>query len=593
MNLQYFLENKNGSRLKPKSLKKENITLYNNILEYNVGNGFNDLPFNEQVWFYINRCDTKPECGVCGGETKFERVSTGYRSYCSVKCKSISKTVKDKTINTFNEKYGGHPMKNDTIKDKIKKTNMDRYGHESHLSSEIIKSKIESTNLIKYGVKRPLESKTIQDKSRNTMIDRHGVEHGLQSDDIHKKTTESLIKNNDWGVFYGKIQDTKKLLYGDKNYNNTEKNKETCLEKYGVNSVLKNPDIRNRIGDTKLRGSVSGYRFGGNIEIVSHDSDTCCVYCKVCGMETETPRHFMVMRGYRGNNMCLECNPKGKFNSENGLTHFITEEYVQNDRTVLDGLEIDILIPNKKMGIEYDGVYWHNELYVDKKYHLNKTELAKQKGYDLIHVFEDEWVNKEPIVKSIINNRLGNTLDRVYGRKCVIKEINPNVAKQFLIDNHIQGNVNSKIKLGLYHVNELVSVMTFGGNRVALGSKNREGEWEMLRFCNKLNTSVIGGASKLFKYFIKTYEPQKITTYADRRYFNGGLYENLGFMFLTNTTPNYHYVINGKRHHRYKFRKDVLVSDGYDKNKTEHQIMLERKIYRIYDCGNSKWEWVI
>jgi len=127
--------------------------------------------------------------------------------------------------------------------------------------------------------------------------------------------------------------------------------------------------------------------------------------------------------------------------------------------------------------------------------------------------------------------------------------------------------------------------MTFGSKRMVLGSKRNDNTYELLRFCNKLNTSVIGGASKLLKYFIKTYQPKEIISYADRRWSNGNLYNNLDFKFSHNSNPNYYYVINNKREYRFKYRKDVLIKNGYDKAKSEHQIMLEIGIYRIYDCG--------
>lgn len=124
--------------------------------------------------------------------------------------------------------------------------------------------------------------------------------------------------------------------------------------------------------------------------------------------------------------------------------------------------------------------------------------------------------------------------------------------------------------------------MTFGNRRVSMGKKTtNEGEYELLRFCNKLNTNVIGGASRLFKYFINNYNPLEITTYADRSISQGKLYETLGFKFFGKTEPNYYYIIDGIRHHRFNFRKDKLIKEGFDANKTEHQIMIDRKIYNI------------
>lgn len=118
----------------------------------------------------------------------------------------------------------------------------------------------------------------------------------------------------------------------------------------------------------------------------------------------------------------------------------------------------------------------------------------------------------------------------------------------------------------------------------------KESEWELVRFANKINTNVIGSASKLLKFFIKNYKPNKIVSYSDIRLFNGGLYEKLGFAKMSQSKPNYWYVINGVRHHRFNFRKSILVKQGFDENKTEQDIMSERKIHRIYDCGAIRWE---
>jgi hypothetical protein len=124
-----------------------------------------------------------------------------------------------------------------------------------------------------------------------------------------------------------------------------------------------------------------------------------------------------------------------------------------------------------------------------------------------------------------------------------------------------------------------------------MGQQSQNGSYELLRFCNKLNVNVVGGASKLLKYFIKTYKPKDIISYADRRWSQGELYKVLGFDFIHNSKPSYFYIIKDKtkREYRFKYRKDILVKQGYDKDKTEHQIMLDRKIYRIYDCGNMKF----
>jgi hypothetical protein len=133
--------------------------------------------------------------------------------------------------------------------------------------------------------------------------------------------------------------------------------------------------------------------------------------------------------------------------------------------------------------------------------------------------------------------------------------------------------------------------MTFGNKRKVLGSLHIEGDWEMYRFSNKLNMTVVGGAERLFKFFIKKYNPNTVLSFADKRYFNGTLYPKLGFDYISDTPISYWYIMGRKRYHRSFFMKHILIKDGFDSNKTAKEIMLERKIYRIYDCGNKKYIW--
>lgn len=263
--------------------------------------------------------------------------------------------------------------------------------------------------------------------------------------------------------------------------------------------------------------------------------------------------------------------------------------YVPNDKKTING-ELDIYIPAHNLAIEINGLHWHSEYYLNDDYHINKTNKCTEKNIQLLHFFEDELLEKYDVIESLIKNKLGITDRKIFARKCIIKEIDTKTSLEFLTNNHMQGNVNGSIKIGLYCGGELVSVMTFGKLRNVLGNKiKNENEYEMLRFCNKLNTIVIGGASKLYSFFKLKYKPLKVISFANRRYSNGNLYKQLKFNFEYNTLPNYWYVVGKKRKHRFLYRKDILVKEGYDENKTEHQIMSERKIPRIYDCGNIKF----
>ena len=279
---------------------------------------------------------------------------------------------------------------------------------------------------------------------------------------------------------------------------------------------------------------------------------------------------------------------------EKDLYNFISENYhgniLLNKKNIIKPLELDIYLPDLKLGFEFNGLFWHNELNKDNNYHLNKTEECEKQGIHLIHIYEDDWLFKQNIVKSRILNILNITSNKIYARKCQIKEVDDsNLIRKFLEENHQQGFISSKIKLGLFYNDELVSLMTFGHQRISMGAKSKKNNYEMLRFCNKLNTLVIGGADKLFKFFIEKHQPKEVISYADRSWSRGDLYKKLGFTFISKTPPNYYYIIDDMRKYRFNYRKDKLVREGFDPNKTEHETMLERNIFRIYDSGSLKF----
>ena len=280
--------------------------------------------------------------------------------------------------------------------------------------------------------------------------------------------------------------------------------------------------------------------------------------------------------------------------SEDEIADFIKNKgfaIIRNDRSILDNKhELDIYIPDKQFAIEFDGVFWHNEVNKPINYHLDKTEECKKKGIRLIHIFEDEWLDKSNIWKSMLNNLLGLNENRIFARKCKIKEVSMDESKNFLEENHLQGYCHSQIRYGLYYNNKLVSLMTFGKTRHFIGNSSHQ--FELLRFCNKLNTSVIGAASRLFKYFIKTVKPNNIVSYADKRWSNGNIYEKLRFHKYNESKPNYYYVIGNRRKNRFNFRKSILVKKyNCPQDMSEHEFCKSKGWYRIYDCGCLCYEW--
>jgi hypothetical protein len=288
---------------------------------------------------------------------------------------------------------------------------------------------------------------------------------------------------------------------------------------------------------------------------------------------------------------------KGISKLEKELVLFIQEIYpgkiILNDTLLLSGKEIDIYIPDTKLAIEFNGTYYHSDIHKkDKNYHLNKTKECNNLDIKLIHIWDSDWIYKKDIIKSILKNQFNVVTNKIHARKCVIKNIPRKEATLFLHHNHLQGNALSKYNLGLYYNSELVSIMTFSKLRKNLKQNNIEGHYELLRFCNKLDTTVVGGASKLFKHFIKIYSPTKIISYANRDWSDGKLYHNLNMTQLQSTPPGYNWYKSKIKYNRFNFRKDILVKQGADKNSTEYDIMLGKGFYRVWNTGNLKFEWV-
>lgn len=179
-------------------------------------------------------------------------------------------------------------------------------------------------------------------------------------------------------------------------------------------------------------------------------------------------------------------------------------------------------------------------------------------------------------------NKLNKSI-KIYARKCIIKEVNAKDALIFLKINHLQGGIGAQYKLGLYYNDELVSLMTFG---------SRFNKFELLRFCNKLNTTVIGGASKLFNYFINNYEFENLISYCNLDHGNGNLYKQLGFTYIKDTKPNYWWVIDNIKNNRYKFRISELIKKNIAlENESEIDCMYRLGHYRIYDTGSQLWHY--
>ena len=264
----------------------------------------------------------------------------------------------------------------------------------------------------------------------------------------------------------------------------------------------------------------------------------------------------------------------------------------RNNRSILDGKELDLWFPKQRIGIEFCGNYWHSEYYKDSKYHQEKFKLACNKNIKLITIFEYEWKDDE-LREKIINylKRVMYPQDNVEigERDCSVSIIDKTESREFQSKYHLMGAGVSNIDIGLRKDGELIGVMTFSKPRFA-----KDIEWEMVRIAWKAGVIVNGGSEKMFKYFLDTVNPSSIITYADLSKFSGAVYKRLGFKFVSLTDPEYVWYNTSSKQilSRYKTqKKDLVASDIESEHESEAEIMHKNGWIRIYDCGNAKFIW--
>ena len=549
-------------------------------------------------------------------------------------------------------------MQDPEIRAKAEETNLKRYGVRYVLQNDDIKEKIKRTNILKYGVENVMMSPEIRNKVIETNLNRYGVECAIQSDIVKEKLKETWVNKTEeeYNIFREKIKykwfikdessknaiitrikNTKLKKYGDSSFNNREKYKQTSLERYGFENAWQNPEIQNKVKITNILKyseiknlpeedvlefikreypeyldfnfsqkhiknfiNLSEDYFRTFIEGNYFDVKKCMNYYNLS---------YTTVQRYKKEFNIQEPNKTEKHKIQSYIFDNIKDDTkVLNARNLISK-ELDIFIPSINLAIEYNGLMFHsqgisehsmfNTPDFDKMYHLKKTLECKAKGIALFHIFEGEDLD---LWLSMINNKLGLN-ERIFARKCEIREISNKECIEFLNSNHIQGYIPSKINIGLYYNFEyiddfskekiskstLVSLMTFSKPRF-----NNQYDYELIRFCSLKGFNVIGGASKLWKYFLKKYNPKSVISYANRRFSNGEVYQKLGFSLKGESGVNYFYFKDSlKLESRNKYQKHKLknILEYYNPNESEHINMFKNGYRRIFDCGNLVFEY--
>lgn len=522
----------------------------------------------ERLYCIYNNITAQPKCLYCDNNVLFDNVYVGYHPICKNK-KCIIKKIND----TYDKKYIGG-RKNKEIIDKVKATKLKKYGDENY--HNMLKTK--ETNLKKYGVEYVLKSEKIKEKVKKTKLKKYGDEFYTNREQAAKSYKNRTLEEKK---------------------STTSKKEKTMQEKYGVNSSLQLEHVRVAASNGKVKKYIENVRQlceknnAEYLDYIKKENMHLCK-CKKCNEIFKISKQYILYHNLDTDSFfCPNCSLSRYSNFEKEISKFLDSyniKYINNYRfyyTKNNYHECDIFLPEYNLGIECNGVYWHSELYRDKKYHIRKKEFIENEGNNLIFIWEDDWKNstKREIIKSRILSKIGKC-EKIYARQCTLKEISYKDANDFLNNYHLYGSSISKYNFGLFFNDELISVMTFSKARKIINS-NSSG-YEMVRFATKNNITIVGGMSKMINHFKKQIKTEHIYSYVDLDWskLKNNSYEKIGFNIIKQTEPDYWWCINGIRENRIKYMKHKLVEMGYDKNKTENEIMYENKHYKIYGCGN-------
>jgi len=319
--------------------------------------------------------------------------------------------------------------------------------------------------------------------------------------------------------------------------------------------------------------------------------------CLICpkGHAYNTSTFYNFKRGRK----CPECSSKGTSEVEREILKWVQKIFANANKEKLyydsknskKYLELDVYIPEIKLGIEYNGLIWHCEKYKKNyNFHLNKTFLANENGIRLIHIFGDEWRDRSNQIKNYLLSVMGKNSISIGARKTDLRIVDKKEAIRFLDDNHIQGASTLSVAFGLYFKNELLAVMT--------GDKHhRQGQEKVFvlnRLAFKSEVSIPGGSSKLLKALIshtKKLGYSKLISWSDNRWSEGRVYEKMGFILEEEMGPDYSYVKRESRISKQSCQKKNLLKKGAKGTmaNTEKELALSLGLYRIWDCGKKRW----
>lgn len=516
-----------------------------------------EKPSNKRNFKITFNC---PNCGILAKSNYLLLERFGEKRFFCAKC------LRERSVY---EKYGvTNVAKSKEIINKGLNTKKEKYGENWGKDWYIKSSK---TINDKYNVPNVGLLNDHYEKCKKTMISNYGSLENAK-DEVRNNTKLTLISK------YGSLENFNKI--------HMENTKKAIKEKYGVDNISQTDIWKNK---HLVRVMNRLIKTNNDIRYFYKKNDKYYLHCVKCNNDFLEETNSIIYR-------CPICFPitienSGSSYEELEVLNFIKSIYNGSIEHRKKGLltnskqEIDIFLPDLKIGIEFDGIYWHKSDNPNNFRDYNKLIDANNKGIRLIRIWENEWNEKQNIVKSIIRSILKiKSNNIIMARKCIVKEISNKECKLFCDINHLQGGINSSINLGLFYNNELIQIMSFNKSRFS-----KKYEWEMMRECSKLDTSIIGGKGKLLKFFEKVYKPKSLVSYCNRRYFNGNSYKLLNFKEQKPSKPAF-WVISKDRtlKNRLQYTKPNMkkMKDFiYNENLSQVENCLNNNCSFMIDCG--------
>lgn len=444
-----------------------------------------------------------------------------YYANHSMTCTCEEFSVKEYYVKFLLEKYN---IQQHTTQEEIDLTRHQKYG----FAFSKTKEEKDLLELEKYG-KLGLSGK---EKRNITNQKNYGVENVFANRDIIEK-----------------LEKTKLNRYGDRHFTNREKAKQTCLSKYGAETYLGSMTNANLYSNTHECSELYKSCFNDKTALESLISSLKHKTSSALGAALGVP-YGQALHLLEKHDLLSMIDLKDySSQSEHELVEFVGKDLcLTRDRTAISPYEIDIYVPSKKIGIEFNGSYWHSSIYKDKNYHFNKSKIAEKNGIRLIHIYEYEWNNpaQRKKIELMLNIALGRVNNKIYARQCDIRKISNKEAKSLNEQVHLQGHRNAQVTYGLFYKNELVQLMSFSKTKYNRNLKD-DNSWEIIRGCPGSNNIVVGGVSKLFTHFIREYSPTKVFSYCDFNKFDGKSYEALGMKFIGYTGPDMKWLLQDDR----------------------------------------------